>query len=213
MVAQCVFTGKIKCLDGDTSEIVAELDYGPISRTVTAKAWTDGTSNPLADLKAAQRLVSGANGYNADLIVMGNYAGDAFESNPNVMEAYNKLAISSGQIDPKQLADYGVVQLGTWRGIPLYVSEEQCEDTDGTMKYYVPPKEVLVAASGVQSTMAFAAVAQVNAEGTGMEPIEGRRIPLVFWDKEEDYRRARLSSRPTPVPSNVSNWSVLQVLA
>jgi hypothetical protein len=192
---------------------VAEIDYGPISRTVTAKPWSDHTSNPLADLKAAQRLVSGASGFNADLIVMGKDAGDAFESNPQVMEAYNKLAISSGQIDPKQLADYGVVQLGTWRGIPLYVSEEQYEDTDGTMKFYVPPKEVLVAASSVQSTMAYSAVAQVNQDGTGMQPIEGRRIPLVFWDKEEDYRRLRLSSRPVPVPANTSSWTVLQVLA
>jgi Phage major capsid protein E len=28
MVASCLFSGKIKCLDGDTGEIVAELDYG-----------------------------------------------------------------------------------------------------------------------------------------------------------------------------------------
>ncbi len=29
-----------------------------------------------------------------------------------------------------------------------------------------------------------------------MQPFEGRRIPLVFWDKEEDYRRFRLSLTP-----------------
>ena len=31
MVSQALFTGKIVCLDGDTSEIVAEIDYTPIS--------------------------------------------------------------------------------------------------------------------------------------------------------------------------------------
>ena len=47
------------------------------------------------------------------------------------------------------------------------------------------------------------AVAQVNSAGTGMQPIEGRRIPLVYRDTSgEDYRRFRLSSRPTPVPAD-----------
>ena len=60
---------------------------------------------------------------------------------------------------------FGVVLLGTWRGIPLYVSEEQYEDTDGTMKYFVPEKEVLVAATGIQSVMAYAGIAQTNDDG------------------------------------------------
>jgi hypothetical protein len=55
-----LFSGKVKCLDGDTQDIVAEIDYGPISRTVTAKPWSDPTADPLTDLKAAQRLVTGA---------------------------------------------------------------------------------------------------------------------------------------------------------
>jgi hypothetical protein len=54
--AQCLFVGKVTCLDGDTGKPVAELDYGPISRPVTTKPWSDPTSNPLGDLKAAQRL-------------------------------------------------------------------------------------------------------------------------------------------------------------
>ena len=37
-------------------------------------------SNPLDDLKAAQRLVAGASGAQANLIIMGRSAGDAFEA-------------------------------------------------------------------------------------------------------------------------------------
>ena len=85
---------------------------------------------------------------------------------------------------------------------------------DGTMKYFVPPKEVLVAASGVQSTMAYGGVAQVSEEGGGMQVYAGRRVPLVYWDVSgEDYRRLRLSSRPIPIPGNTQSWTVLQVLA
>ena len=60
MASECFFTGKVKCLDGDTGEIVAELDYGPPSKTVPAKAWSDPTADPLADLRGAMRLVSEA---------------------------------------------------------------------------------------------------------------------------------------------------------
>ena len=34
MVSQCFVHGKIICLDGDTTEIVAEIDYTPISSSV-----------------------------------------------------------------------------------------------------------------------------------------------------------------------------------
>ena len=94
MCSQVLFSGKVQCRDGDTQEIVAELDYGPISRTVASVPWDDPTADPLADLKAAQRLVSGACGFTADFIVMGRLAGDAFESNAKVMESYSKLHIN-----------------------------------------------------------------------------------------------------------------------
>ena len=167
MCSQVLFTGKVLCLDGDTQNPVAEIDYGPISRTVTAKPWSDPTSDPLVDLKSAQRLVSGACGFTANLIVMGRDAGDSFESHAKVMESYNKLAIQSGTLSP-DYEQFGIVLLGTCTRIPLYVSEEQYEDVDGTMKYYVPPKEVLVAATGVR-VMAYAGIAQVNEDGAGMQ--------------------------------------------
>ena len=82
------------------------------------------------------------------------------------------------------------------------------------MKYFVPEKEVLVAATGVQGTMAYAGIAQTNDDATGMTVYAGRRVPLVYWDPSgEDYRRLRLSSRPVPIPGNTDSWTVLQVLA
>ena len=126
MCSQTLFTGKVQCKDGDTGEITAEIDYGPISKMVLAKFWSDTTAKPLDDLKAAQRLVSGACGFTANLIVMGRLAGDAFESNPSVLESYNKLHIQPGMLSP-DFEQFGVVLLGNWRGVPLYVSEEQYE--------------------------------------------------------------------------------------
>jgi Phage major capsid protein E len=120
MCSDVLFTGKVVCLDGDTNEITAEISYEPISKSVTAKPWSDPTSNPLDDLKNAQRLVGGASGFNANFICMGRLAGDSFETNPNVLASYDKQHITPGVLNPKALEDidsYGITVLGTWRGL------------------------------------------------------------------------------------------------
>ncbi len=116
MVSQDLFTGKIVCLDGDTSEIVAEVDYTPISSSVVSPLWSAAsTCDPLGNLKTAMRLVSGACGFSADLIVMGKDASDAFENADKVLAAYDKQHIAPGQITPA-LAEYGITLLGNYRG-------------------------------------------------------------------------------------------------
>ena len=122
MASECIFKGTVSCLDGDTGEVVAELVYGAPSKTSPAKLWSDPTSDPLADLRGALRLVSAACGATADLIVMGRDAADAFEANTNVQNAYNKLQIQAGTLDPKTV-EWGVTLLGSYRGLPLYVDE------------------------------------------------------------------------------------------
>jgi Phage major capsid protein E len=210
MVASCLFSGKIKCLDG-TGEIVAELDYGPISKTVVATPWSDMTNgDPLKDLKTAMRQVASASGFSADTVVIGQLAADAFENSPKVLNAFNKRFVEPGVISPKLLT-WGVRALGQWRGIPLYADEQTYEDATGTRVPFCDPKCVLIAASGSQNTMAYAGVPQ--AEDDHMVVFEGRRIPLVYFDKGEDYRKLRLSSRPVPISGNTASWTVLQVLA
>ena len=104
MASETLFTGKVKCLDGDTSEIVAELIYGTPSKTTPAKAWSDPTADPLADLRAGLRLVSNQCGASADLVVMGKNAADAFESNPNVLKAFDKMRINPGTLSDANLS-------------------------------------------------------------------------------------------------------------
>jgi hypothetical protein len=60
MVSRVLFDGKVVCLDGDTNEIVAEIDCTPISSSVVNPLWSAAsTCDPLKDLKTAMRLVSG----------------------------------------------------------------------------------------------------------------------------------------------------------
>jgi hypothetical protein len=212
MVSRVLFDGKVVCLDGDSGEVVAEIGYTPISQSVVSPLWSSaGTCDPLRDLKAATRLVSGACNYSADLIVMGKDAADAFENAAPVSSAYDKQRIHPGVIEPA-LAEYGVVLLGTYRGLPLYASETQYTDVDGSSKYFVPADKVLVAASGLQGTLAYAGIVQVDEEEGSMHPYETARLPLVFYEKGYDFRKVRLSSRPIPIPADTTSWTVLDVL-
>jgi hypothetical protein len=211
MASECLFTGRVKCLDGDSNEIVAELSYGTVSKTTPVKPWTDQTSDPLADLRGALRLVSGACGASADLVVMGKSAADAFEANANVLNAYDKQRISPGELAAKNVS-WGVQSLGTYRGLPLYVNESEYQDTDGSMKPFVPDDNVLVAASALAGCFAYAGVPQVDQDERSLRVYEGARIPLISYENFEDIRKFRLSSRPVPVPQNLSSWTILDVI-
>ena len=131
---------------------------------------------------------------------MGRSAADAFESNTNVANAYDKLRIAPGELAPATVG-WGIQSLGTYRGIPLYVYEAEYLNSAGAMTPYVPPDNVLVAASSLGGTMAYAGVAQVDASESGLSVFAGRRVPVVAFEALEDYRKFRLSSRPVPVPA------------
>ena len=157
------------------------------------------------------RLVSGACGYSADLIVLGKDASDTFENADKVLSAYDKKNISPGEITPA-LAEYGVTLLGNYRGLPLYASESQYTDVDGSSKYFVPADKVLVAASGLQGTLAYAGIVQVDEQENSMRPYETIRLPLVYYEKGYDFRKLRLSSRPIPIPADTQSWTVLDAI-
>ena len=101
MASQCLFTGTVTCRDGDTGEVVAELTYGAPTKTSPAKLWGDQTGDPLADIRGALRLVSGACGASADLIVMGRNAADAFESHTKVWRPTTSSRSSRGHSTPR----------------------------------------------------------------------------------------------------------------
>lgn len=211
MASETLFTGKVKCLDGDTSEIVAELIYGTPSKTTPAKAWSDPTADPLADLRAGLRLVSNQCGASADLVVMGKNAADAFESNPNVLKAFDKMRINPGTLSDANLS-WGVISLGSYRGVVLHVYEAEHEDSDGTMKPFVPVDCVLIASSAASGCFSYAGVSQVDQDERTIRVYEGARIPMISYENFDDIRKFRLSSRPVPVPQNLSAWTILDVL-
>jgi hypothetical protein len=67
-------------------------------------------------------------------------------------------------------------------------------------------------ASGLQGTLAYAGIVQVDEEASSMRPYETSRLPLVYYEKGYDFRKVRLSSRPIPIPADTQSWTVLDVI-
>jgi Phage major capsid protein E len=142
---------------------------------------------------------------------MGRAAADSFESTLNVVAAYDKLRINGGTLSAQNVS-WGVQSLGTYRGLPLYVYDAQYEDTDGSMKLFVPEDVVLVAASSLGGSFSYAGISQVDQDERSIRVYEGRRVPLISYENFEDIRKFRLSSRPVPVPTNLLSWTLLDVV-
>jgi hypothetical protein len=91
------------------------------------------TADPLADLRGAMRLVANQCGASADLVVMGRSAADAFESNPNVLNAFDKQRINQGVLSASNLS-WGVISLGSYRGVTLHVYEAEYQGSDEAIR-------------------------------------------------------------------------------
>ena len=137
---------------------------------------------------------------------------DAFENADKVLAAYDKKNIGPGEITPA-LAEYGVTLLGNYRGLPIYASESQYTDVDGTSKYFVPADKVLVAASGLQGTLAYAGIVQVDEEESSMHPLR-RQLAFHWSSTKRDMISGRcgLAARPIPIPADTQSWTVLDVI-
>ena len=212
MVSQTLFTGKIVCLDGDTNEIVAEVDYTPITTSVVNPLWSSAsTCDPLKDLKTAMRLVTGACGFSADLIVMGK--DPAMRS--RTLTKFSRPMISNTSRRARSLLRWPSMESHCWATIGDCRSTRASRNTPMSMEarsISFQPDKVLVAASGLQGTLAYAGIVQVDEEASSMHPYEATRVPLVYYEKGYDFRKLRLSSRPIPIPADTQSWTVLDVI-
>ena len=190
-------------------EITAEFDLRLRQQNNARESVERPTADPLADLRGAMRLVANQCGASADLVVMGRSAADAFESNPNVLNAFDKQRINQGVLSASNLS-WGVISLGSYRGVTLHVYE--ADISGGAMKPFVPVYCVLIASSAAAGCFSYAGISQVDQDERTIRVYEGPRIPMISYENFEDIRKFRLSSRPVPVPQNLSAWTILDVL-
>lgn len=215
MVSQCLFEGKVTCLDGDDLQPIMEIDYGPINEVVIDPAayWDTDAGDPLRDLQLMRRHVT-SSGYPANLYVLGADAANAFMGNEKVRQSSNFINFRQGSIDPQVFQDYenfGVNVIGDFWGMPVLSYEGMYEDgLDSKMKYFMPPNQVLIASKTHQHRFCYGGIVQVD-EGPTVTDYQLARVPQYIADPTEDQLKFRLWSRPLPVPSNTLTWATARV--
>ena len=109
---------------------------------------------------------------------MGKNAADAFESNPNVLNAFDKMRINPGTSERyeslmgRDLA--GLVSRGDAARLRSRISGR-----DGAMKPFVPVDCVLIASSAAAGCFSYAGISQVDQDESTIRVYEGPRIPMI----------------------------------
>lgn len=162
--------------------------------------WNESTSNKLADLYQMIRMLTTA-GNRASEVLLGAEAADVLLDDAKIKELLDLNNYRIGAIEPTTLPQ-GAARLGRLnvRGHVLdlltydgtYVDEE-----DGTVKPYVPAKQICVTAPGAGRGL-YGAVTQLEQSDGQFHSYNGRRVPRYWVEKEA--RELRVASRPLFIP-------------
>lgn len=162
--------------------------------------WNESASDKMADLYQMIRMLTSV-GNAASEVLLGSDAADAMLADAKLKELFDLNNYRIGAIDPVALPQ-GAARLGrlnvrghmiellTYDG--TYVDEE-----DGTVKPYVPAKQICVTAPGAGRGL-YGAVTQIEQNDGQFHSYHGRRVPRYWADK--DARELRVSSRPLFIP-------------
>lgn len=162
--------------------------------------WNESTSDKLADLYQMIRMLTNV-GNAASEVLLGSDAADALLGDAKIKELLDLNNYRIGAIEPVQLPQ-GAARLGrlnirghmidllTYDG--TYVDEQ-----DGTVKPYVPAKQICVTAPGAGRGL-YGAVSQIEQGDGQWHSYMGRRVPRYWADK--NARELTVSSRPLFIP-------------
>jgi len=217
MVSELLFEGKVVVkgyADNTFKEYIEqEIDFGFDNFDVLSGTdlWTDPNSNPYAYLRKARLETLQKSSVAPNIVIFGNDAYTEFMNHPTVIELFNKLNVSLGQIQPT-LKDDHVSFIGKLPelGLELYLYNDWYVDEDNVEKSFVPSDKILMAHIGLGGFV-YGSVTQLEQAGQFVT-YEGSRVPKFWANVESDARMVRLTSRPVPLPKNVDSWFVATVI-
>jgi Phage major capsid protein E len=210
MCALCMFTGQIPINVRNKTTMV--IDYGFSNKTALSKPWTDPTSDPLADLAAAQSGLN-ANGYSGSVAIYSPDAWHALWNNPAVKELMRNtvgFVPISGNTLPEP-TPVGVQRapsflypvMENWIYSGTYV------DGTGAVQQYVPKGQVLIGSNDVKNRMIYAQTTQLEQDDGQFHSYSLRRVPKFEVNVNKNFYMQTMTARPVPVPIDLLSWTVL----
>lgn len=215
MTRELLFGGKIT-MSGfvdrkNTRKIVSELDYNFTNKEVLVSGkWGTVGATIYKDVKRWRLEVIKKTGRAPTLLIMGQSASEAFLNDEDIQKKMDIKNLLLAQINPV-IKSEALTYLGrlTELGLDIYTYNEWFIDDEGEEQPMVPDDHILLARPNL-GKFHYGAITQM--EKGVFVTIDGSRVPKSWADEENEVRMLRISSRPVPVPEDVDDWFVADVL-
>jgi hypothetical protein len=215
MVRELLFGGKITMkgfIDlNNQNMVVSELDYGFTNKEVlTTGKWGTAEATIYADIKGWRLEVIKKSGRAPTILVLGQTASDAFLNDEDIQKKMDIKNMLLAQVNPVIKSD-ALTFLGRLMelGLDIYTYNDWFLDDNGVEQPMVPDDHILLARPNL-GKFHYGAVTQM--EKGVFVTVDGNRVPKSWADEENERRMLRLTSKPVPVPEDVDDWFVADVL-
>lgn len=174
----------------------ASIDYGmsgshkPV--LLGADKWDQATSDPMQNMRTWRRLIRQDCGMNPTDVIMGSSAYDAFLSNPEVKDHFNKWWMSFGIISPTP-DDKGVTHVGFIKelGMNFWAYDEwYIDNADSTEKQMISSGSIVIVVRGARAGRHYAAIQDLKAN------FAVPRFPKSWEEEDPSIRWVMLQSAP-----------------
>lgn len=212
MAAQVLTTGQLKVKGKGVDEVI---DFGLTNKTTLAstKKWGGSAADIWGNLKDWKQQVS-RNGFaNANMVIMGKAAADAFMADATVAKLLDNRRIEIGAIKPEEmeggLTYYGHLNLP---GVDIYGYDEvYLDDETGETKPLIPDNVVLMIPSAASFMRAYGLCTYLDDAGA-WHRAETDRLLRTYVEHRPDRRFIELQTHPLLIPDKIDSWFAATVL-
>ena len=191
------------------------IDFGLTNKITLAntKKWGASAADIWGNLKDWKQQVS-RNGFaNANMVIMGKAAADAFMADATVAKLLDNRRIEIGAIKPEEmeggLTYYGHLNLP---GVDIYGYDEvYLDDETGETKPLIPDNVVLMIPSAASFMRAYGLCTYLDDAGA-WHSAETDRLLRTYVEHRPDRRFIELQTHPLLIPDKIDSWFAATVL-
>ncbi len=185
-------------------------------------AWNAGGADPLGDLEALADVIRDDSTWDADLLIMGSSAFDAFLKNDDVQKFFDNRRIEVGNIRPEVRGNggkfQGFVSIGNYR-FDIWTYNGRYQDIgESTKTKYVSDGNVIMLSSGAPLDKVFGGVPRVVDVDPRFADILPSRVsmpsatdfsPNIYATPNGKQLIIELASRPMCIPTAIDSYGTL----
>jgi hypothetical protein len=172
-----------------------------------AKSWGTADADILGDVYAMRKIIR-EKGNPADILLVSSDVADAIMNNTQIAKQLDNRRIEIGSIKPLELGN-GATEIcklnvkGSWVTVVMY--DETYENDEGEDTPYLPNGTAILTAKGCGRGY-YGGVTQLEHSSDEFQHYEGRRVPKLIKDVNNDEKKLQLVARPIMAPVTKFGW-------